>query len=54
MSNNIPFIPGTAPFTAAQRAWLNGYFVGLLSTAHAGESPAVPVEVALMAGGFQS
>ncbi|MGZ8921390.1 MAG: sulfite reductase subunit alpha [Limisphaerales bacterium] len=41
MSNMIPFIPGSAPFTAEQRAWLNGYFVGLLSTAH-GENAATP------------
>ena len=39
MSSNIPFIPGSAPFTAEQRAWLNGYFVGLLSSAH-GMEPA--------------
>src|SRR5688572_8140958 len=41
MSSNIPFIPGSAPFTAEQRAWLNGYFVGLLSNAH-GTEPASP------------
>lgn len=34
MSSNIPFIPNTAPFSPEQRAWLNGYFVGLLSHAH--------------------
>ena len=38
--SNIPFIPGTAPFTAEQRAWLNGYFVGLLSNAHGTENSA--------------
>lgn len=38
MSSNLPFIPSSAPFTPEQRAWLNGYFVGLLSTAHGGES----------------
>jgi sulfite reductase (NADPH) flavoprotein alpha-component len=27
----IPVLPESAPFTAAQRAWLNGYFAGLLS-----------------------
>jgi sulfite reductase (NADPH) flavoprotein alpha-component len=43
MSSNIPFIPSTAPFTPAQRAWLNGYFVGLLSNAHSGEA-APPTE----------
>lgn len=35
----IPFIPASAPFTAEQRAWLNGFFVGLLSNAQ-GETPA--------------
>ncbi len=28
---NIPFVPATAPFSAQQRAWLNGYFAGLTS-----------------------
>jgi sulfite reductase (NADPH) flavoprotein alpha-component len=45
MTNSIPFIPGSAPFTPEQRAWLNGYFVGLLSNAHstpAGPGPAAP------------
>src|SRR2546423_8203656 len=25
----VPVLPETAPFTAAQRAWLNGFFAGL-------------------------
>jgi sulfite reductase (NADPH) flavoprotein alpha-component len=36
--SNIPFIPSSAPFTPEQRAWLNGYFVGLLSSAHGSET----------------
>src|SRR5688572_7280017 len=28
---SIPVLPDSAPFTPAQRAWLNGYFAGLLS-----------------------
>ena len=36
--NPVPFIPCSAPFSAEQRAWLNGYFVGLLSAAHGSES----------------
>jgi sulfite reductase (NADPH) flavoprotein alpha-component len=40
MSTNIPFIPSSAPFSPEQRAWLNGYFVGLLSTAHPPEQAA--------------
>jgi sulfite reductase (NADPH) flavoprotein alpha-component len=50
MSNSTPFIPASAPFTPEQRAWLNGYFVGLLSNAHrtAGEPPAVAEQKALL------
>jgi sulfite reductase (NADPH) flavoprotein alpha-component len=29
--NTVPVIPDTAPFSAEQRAWLNGYFAGLFS-----------------------
>jgi sulfite reductase (NADPH) flavoprotein alpha-component len=29
--NQIPFIPESAPFTAEQRAWLNGFLAGLLA-----------------------
>jgi sulfite reductase (NADPH) flavoprotein alpha-component len=56
MSNHIPFIPSTAPFSAAQRAWLNGYFVGLLSTAHPSESSveAGPTEPLLIGFGSQT
>src|SRR5467141_2509223 len=28
----IEFIPASAPFSEAQRSWLNGFFAGLLST----------------------
>jgi sulfite reductase (NADPH) flavoprotein alpha-component len=31
--NSSPYIPDTAPFTAAQRAWLNGFLAGLYATA---------------------
>lgn len=30
---SVPFVPDTAPFTPAQRAWLNGFFAGLFSGA---------------------
>jgi sulfite reductase (NADPH) flavoprotein alpha-component len=33
MSNNIPFIPDNAPFSAEQRAWLNGFLASLFSSA---------------------
>lgn len=36
----IPYIPTSAPFTAEQRAWLNGYLAGLLSNADLGDAPA--------------
>ncbi len=31
MSANIPYIPDNAPFTAEQRAWLNGFLAGLFA-----------------------
>lgn len=41
MSTNLPYIPENAPFTAEQRAWLNGLLAGLFSTqaAQAVETP---------------
>ena len=35
--NNLPYIPGSAPFTLEQRAWLNGYLAGLFADANVGE-----------------
>src|SRR4029453_8748895 len=35
----IPYIPESAPFTAEQRAWLNGFLAGLFSQAPAGAMP---------------
>ena len=34
----VPFIPDNAPFTAEQRAWLNGFLAGIYS--HAAPTPA--------------
>ena len=34
----VPFIPDNAPFTAEQRAWLNGFLAGIYS--HAGPTGA--------------
>ncbi len=31
MSRPVPVVPDNAPFTAEQRAWLNGFFAGLFS-----------------------
>lgn len=33
MNINVPFIPENAPFTPEQRAWLNGLFAGIFSSA---------------------
>ena len=30
----VPLIPENAPFSTDQRAWLNGFFAGLLSLDH--------------------
>src|SRR5437667_11434627 len=37
----VPYIPETAPFTAEQRAWLNGFLAGLFSQLPAGTRPGV-------------
>lgn len=41
---SIPFLPENAPFAPAQRAWLNGFFAGLMSPAAGGpaDQPASP------------
>ena len=31
--SSVPFIPDSAPFSPAQRAWLNGFLAGLYSSA---------------------
>ncbi len=33
MNPTVPFVPDSAPFTPAQRAWLNGFFAGAFSRA---------------------
>ncbi|MBI4662710.1 MAG: assimilatory sulfite reductase (NADPH) flavoprotein subunit [Verrucomicrobia bacterium] len=35
---SVPHIPASAPFTAEQRAWLNGYLAGLFADASAGKN----------------
>jgi sulfite reductase (NADPH) flavoprotein alpha-component len=54
MSPPVPFIPETAPFTAEQRAWLNGFLAGLFAqTSAAGtpaESPATAEPLLIMFG----
>jgi sulfite reductase (NADPH) flavoprotein alpha-component len=48
----VPFIPEDAPFTPAQRAWLNGYLAGLYSYApvHAEDAQPRFARVALLFG----
>ena len=48
-SGLVPHIPEDAPFTSAQRAWLNGFLAGLYSYAPA-EQPPQPVRVAILYG----
>lgn len=44
--SSVPLIPDTAPFSAEQRAWLNGFFAGMFSrNPHGG--PAAPALTAL-------
>src|SRR5260221_7663164 len=35
----VPTLPETAPFSPAQRAWLNGFFAGLVTTNGSAASP---------------
>src|ERR1700761_7484229 len=42
MTQTIPFIPENAPFSTAQRAWLNGMLAGIYSGAANGVAPAAP------------
>lgn len=41
---SVPMIPESAPFSPSQRAWLNGFFAGLLSKQGAGALPESPVQ----------
>jgi sulfite reductase (NADPH) flavoprotein alpha-component len=36
---NFPLIPDSAPFSSEQRAWLNGFFAGMLGAGPDGSSP---------------
>lgn len=44
---NVPFIPDNAPFTPAQRAWLNGFLAGIFSGAHPAIAPTVAAAAAV-------
>jgi sulfite reductase (NADPH) flavoprotein alpha-component len=39
---SVPFIPENAPFTTAQRAWLNGFLAGMYSGTQTGVAAATP------------
>src|SRR4051794_6283238 len=39
----LPVLPDSAPFTPAQRAWLNGFLAGLLNTQPAGSGTSAPL-----------
>ncbi len=62
MTNQIPFIPENAPFTAEQRLWLNGYLAGFFSDAGAGSraletvrtAPAAPTKPLTILFGSQT
>jgi sulfite reductase (NADPH) flavoprotein alpha-component len=41
----LPVLPDSAPFSAAQRAWLNGFLAGLLNTQPAGSDTSVPLQM---------
>jgi len=43
----VPFIPDTAPFTPAQRAWLNGFLAGIFSAAQPAVSAPAAVKVSV-------
>ena len=38
----IPILPESAPFSPAQRSWLNGFFAGMLGLDHGTNTPAFP------------
>jgi len=48
MSDSIPFIPDNAPFSAEQRAWLNGLLASMFSTAPADTSAKGGKRVAIL------
>jgi sulfite reductase (NADPH) flavoprotein alpha-component len=50
MSQPVPFIPDTAPFSPEQRAWLNGFLAGIYSGADAApaKAPAASLKIAVL------
>ncbi len=50
MSNVVPFIPDSAPFSPEQRAWLNGFFAGLFSRSAVNSAPAALTPLTILFG----
>ena len=50
----LSLIPETAPFTAEQRVWLNGFFAGLVSLDSAAVTALSPEQGAALLGGMSA
>lgn len=48
MNAALPIIPDSAPFTAEQRSWLNGFLAGVLNRPSPGPAPAVEAKRPLL------
>src|SRR5215472_5719891 len=48
MSNRIPYIPDDAPFSAEQRAWLNGFLASLFSSVPSTPSAPAGTRIAVL------
>jgi sulfite reductase (NADPH) flavoprotein alpha-component len=48
MSNQVPYIPENAPFSAEQRAWLNGLLASMFSSAPSPSSAATGRRIAIL------
>ena len=46
--SHVPFIPDNAPFTAEQRAWLNGFLAGIYSSAEPAAEPPPALKIAVL------
>ncbi len=46
--SHVPFIPDNAPFTAEQRAWLNGFLAGIYSSTEAVAEPLPALKIAVL------
>jgi sulfite reductase (NADPH) flavoprotein alpha-component len=56
MTQNVPaplptLVPESAPFTAEQRSWLNGFFAGVVALDNTGLTPLSPEQAAALVGG---